>query len=453
MINFKKRAPGHPSLALDLDQFITRILLYSSKKSNRLRYICSVLLEKGLFVPFEITDNEQDFTEQEGIKINYSDKKINGSIHIRPHALLFEFGIKDHATDVTNHPVFEKIIFAQNHSDLAFDIFAAAFWLLSRYEEYLPHKTDHFNRFHYKSGLAWQNNFLQLPLVNIWIREFGKILVEKFPESRFASRKYNFISSIDIDNVWKFKHKGFVRTAAGYFSDLVKRDLPGIKNRTAIIFGRKKDPFDCYDFLIEANGEKHVQSLYFLLLGDYGVNDKNHASTNLHFQALIKHLSDYSDVGIHPSFGSTNNLHQLKVETGRLAAITHREVFKSRQHFSILKFPQTYQYLLQAGIREDYSMGYTNINGFRASFCFPYPWYDLDEENMTSLVIHPFCISENTAVYFSEKEKKDFQEMVRPLIDQVKNCGGELISIFHNNNFTDDMKKNYRRFLEMAVSQ
>ena len=118
----------------------------------------------------------------------------------------------------------------------------------------------------------------------------------------------------------------------------------------------------------------------------------------------------------------------------------------------MLKFPQTYQSLLQAGLTEDYSMGYTNINGFRASYCYPFKWYSLDDELVTALTIHPFAISENTVDYFAEKEKITFMESAAVIINEVKKYDGQLISIFHNDAFNETMKKNYRNFLKEVKS-
>lgn len=429
---------------------INSILIYSLKTTNRVEYTFNTLLQEGLGLNVQFTNNIEEFKKTSGPRINYSSLEITDCINIEPHGILFDFGIKDYSVEVSNHQQYFKIFFKRSGKTIPFDVFGAAFWLLSRYEEYLPHKTDNFNRYHYKNGLAYQYNFLEVPLINLWIAEFVKILKASYPGLEMKGRKYNFISTIDIDNAYMYKYKGFVRTIAGYLSDILKRNFKNIKNRTEIILNKKEDPFDCYKFLVETNNEKGVESIYFLLLGDYGRNDKNHSATNLKFQSLIKHLADYSATGIHPSYGSTDNLHQLKVEISRLSNITHRTIQKSRQHFSILKFPQTYNFLLQAGINDDYSMGYTNMNGFRASYCFPFKWYSLDDEFTTSLIIHPFAIAENTLEYFAAKENKNFGQLALPIINEVKKYGGQLISIFHNNTFTEKMKQQYSEFLKEA---
>lgn len=403
------------------------------------------MLAEGLGLSVKTTTNKEEFTNWLEAKINYSEADIENALNIRAHSILFDHGIRDYHLDVNSNPQFYKLFFKTNNAQLPFDMLGAAFWLLSRYEEYLPHKTDNFNRFHYKSSLAYQYDFINIPLVNLWLEEFKKILTKKFPTLQFKQREYNFITTVDIDNAFKYKYKGFVRTMAGIISD---HSFKKLKERFSIILGRDKDPFDCYDFLINTHKKNNVKAMYFFLLGDYGVNDKNHSASDLRFQSLIKHLADYSMVGIHPSYGTTDDLQQLKVEISRLGNITHKLITKSRQHFSMLKFPKTYQELLQAGIYADYSMGYTNHNGFRASYCFPYKWYSLDIESSSTLTIHPFCISENTLL--SEQNGKSLLERSLPLINEVKKYGGEMISIFHNNNFDEPLRKFYVEFLLTA---
>lgn len=383
--------------------------------------------------------------------MNYSLEKLEDCLQMIPHSILFEYGIKDHDIEVHQHTTFKKIFFRTGGKEIPFDLFGASFWLLSRYEEYLPHKTDKFNRFHYKTSIAYQHDFLETPLVNLWQFALKDLLQKKYPDLEFKTRTYNFRSTIDVDNAFLYRDKGAVRILAGYVSDLIHGNFSGIKARTSILMNRRSDPFDCYDFLISVNKENNAESIYFFLLGDYGVNDKNISASNRHFQSLIKHISDYSQIGIHPSFGSGNRIQQLLVEISRLSSITHKQVRSSRQHFSILKFPYTYNSLLQAGITDDYTMGYTNKNGFRASYCHPFKWYNLVEETVSSLTLHPFVFTENTIEYESSQNKKSFEENATPFIEQVKQYGGELVTIFHNNSFNEKMRVNYIELIKRTV--
>lgn len=406
-------------------------------------------MQEGLGLNYKHTCNSEEFQSSVLPKINYSATDFKDSLCIKPHSILFDHGIRDYPIEVSTCEPFHKIFFKNSTSSVPFDLFGASFWLLTRYEEYLPHKTDNYNRFHYRSSLAYQYGFLHIPLVNLWLQELKAIFQKEYPDLVFNEKKYSFLASIDIDNAYKYKFKGFVRTLAGFVAD---RSISTMLQRLRIIFNKEKDPFDCYDFLISAHKQKEVQAIYFFLLGDYGTNDKNHEASNLNFQVLIKHLADYSMVGIHPSFGSNNSQHQLKVETNRLSNITHKTITKSRQHFSVLRFPSTYQDLVQAGILMDYSMGYPNFNGFRASYCYPYKWYNLEIESPGTLLIHPFCLTEVTLSSDSQKENKPLMQLAKQIISETKKYNGQLISIFHNDLFTDEMKKFYLEFLEEARS-
>jgi hypothetical protein len=408
------------------------VLVYSVKSSPRLKYILNIILKDVLGLDYVITQNPVQFEQSEVIRINYSSQKfIKDGIKINPTTVLFEYGIKDHLIEVNSHKEYSKMFFKSN-GDVPFDILAASFWLITRYEEYLPFKQDKYNRFDVKNSLAFQYDFIDVPLVNLWIEEFKKLLLSKYPDLNFKKHQYSYVSTVDIDNAYKFKFKGIMREAGGYLKSIVTRNFKEVKERTAVVFNGKTDPFDSYDFLLEVQKKNNLNVLFFFLLGDYGVNDKNHPANNKDFQILIKHLADYAKIGIHPSYKSNDNLNQLKVEVNRLANITHRDIKNSRQHFAILKFPETFQALLQTGITADYSMGYGNYNGFRASFCIPYNWYDLDAEQETPLIIHPFCIIETTLRFTNKATNETAIQFAKPIIDEVKKYGGELVTIIHN---------------------
>jgi hypothetical protein len=426
---------------------MNQLLVYSHRQSNRLNYILRTLFSEEFGISVRVTTDLDEFNNTEVPRINYSDSISIDGFNIKPHSILFDHGIRDYHLEVLNHQRFYKIFFRNSGNDLPFDILGASFWLLSRYEEHLPFRGDQFNRFQYRSSLAYQYDFLQIPLVNFWMMELKNILQSRFPGLHFRAREYNFVPTIDIDNAYKYKFKGFVRTLAGVLRD---GSISTIKKRFRIILNKETDPFDHYDFIIDVHKQAEVKSLIFFLLGDYGPNDKNHSSSDLRFQALIKRVADYSLVGIHPSFASNSRLKQLKIEVTRLTTITHRVITKSRQHMGMLRFPDTYKNLNEAGILADYSMGYTNANGFRASYCYPYKWYSLDIESRSSLTLHPFCISDNTLQTQSVSTGKTMMQLAAPIILEVKKYGGELISIFHNDNLDEDVQSVYREFLEKA---
>ena len=110
---------------------------------------------------------------------------------------------------------------------------------------------------------------------------------------------------------------------------------------------------------------------------------KNNPIKNNTFQRLIKHISDNYQIGIHPSYASNNDDKELAKEVKQLESILNRKIEISRQHYLKLHLPDTYQALLALGIKKDYTMGYADAGGFRASIATACRWYDLQQNLKT----------------------------------------------------------------------
>jgi hypothetical protein len=129
-----------------------------------------------------------------------------------------------------------KAFFA-TEGDFAFDVFAAAFYLLSRYEEYLPHELDQYGRYAHTNSLAFREGFLDQPLINCWLQALKQSLSQKFSELLFRQKSFKCILSYDIDIAYSYLHKGFVRTMGGFGRSIAKGDWRAVKDRwTACIY-------------------------------------------------------------------------------------------------------------------------------------------------------------------------------------------------------------------------
>jgi len=263
---------------------------------------------------------------------------------------------------------------------------------------------------------------------------------------------FKFISTIDIDNAYLYKGKGFVRSAAFLLKAILRFDIDSLKMAVAVSSKKRKDPFDTYSLQFNLQKKYNLDMRYFVLLGDYGLNDKNISHTNSSFQALIKRLADLAPVGVHPSFGSSINETQLAVEIKRLEYIQKREVTFSRQHFLQLSFPKTYKRLLEVGITNDYTMGYASVLGFRAGIASSFTFYNLDMEQLLPIKVHPFAIVDDTLKFNMELNPDDVVKQLAEIINEVKQVDGTLISIWHNDTFSDvGVWKGWRNVYEEMV--
>ena len=429
------------------------LLVYIPKITARHHYVFELIFNEIYQIEYQLTDDKQAYFTAQTSKLNYSLSPIYESeIFVEAHSLLSERGINEVSIQIGEHencPVFFQ---ASNENAFAYDVFAASFYLVSRYEEYLPHLKDKYNRFKAEESLAFKHNFLQKPVVNIWAKQLISVIEDKFPDLEIKHPTFKFISTIDIDNAYLYKGKGFLRSAAFLLKAMLRFDIDSLKMAVAVSSKKRKDPFDTYSLQFNLQKKYDLDLRYFVLLGDYGLNDKSISYTNSNFQALIKRLADLAPVGVHPSFGSSINENKLAVEVKRLEDIQKREVTFSRQHFLQLSFPNTYKRLLDVGITNDYTMGYASVLGFRAGISSSFTFYNLDMEQVMPIKVHPFAIVDDTLKFNMQLNPDDVVQKLGEIINEVKEVDGTLISIWHNDTLSDEgVWKGWRNVYEDMV--
>ena len=433
------------------------LLIYTPKITSRHKYIFKLFFNEIYQIKFQITEREDEFKAFDEAKLNYSNTSFEDEIFIESIGLLNEKGINQQDINVSPQNNIPAFFQSQSDSSMGFDVFSASFYLVSRYEEYLPSVKDIHQRFQAENSLAYKHDFLQKPLINIWANSLMQKIKQKHPDLEVISPTYNYISTIDIDNAFYYLEKGFVRSLAGFFASLFNFDFNGIQQRFAVLSGKKKDPYDTYDTQLKLQKEYNLKVIYFILLADYGLNDKNISFTKRKFQLLIKRLADYASIGIHPSYGSNTNFAKLPKEIKRLEGITKREVTKSRQHFLKLTIPETYNQLVDLGIRDDYTMGFASAIGFRASICSAYTFYNLDTETILPIKIHPFAVMDATLFYYLKLSPAKSIAQISALIEEVKNVNGTFISLWHNDTFSnykqwEGWESVYKEMIKVAQS-
>ncbi|MFT6746672.1 MAG: hypothetical protein ACJAZ2_001016 [Glaciecola sp.] len=428
------------------------LLIFVQKTTSRLNYAVNLVLRDIIQTTFRITTNQEEFEAFEGPKFAYQTHSVDDEFLVQSHPLLFENGIVEQELTAFDWEGTKAFFSCSKRADFEFDVFAASFYFTVRYEEYLPHKRDEYNRFEAEQSVANQHNLLKKPVVNIWCEKFWDSLKKRFPELSRSARKYEFITTIDIDNAYLYGEKGFVRSIAGYLNDVLSFNVKSILKRTMVLLGKAKDPYDTYEYQLDIIQKYKAKFIYFLLLGDYGKNDKNVPISNMRLQALIRHLADYAQVGVHPSYGARTSFAQLEKEVVRLSPILKKEITQSRQHFLQLQFPDTYRNLIDLDILNDYTMGYASHYGFRSGLCTPYYFYDLDLEIETSLLIHPFAVMDSTLQYYMGVDPEVALEHLKGLVDEVKKVNGTFISTWHNESLNNEgIWKGWRSVFEKLI--
>jgi hypothetical protein len=392
-------------------------------------------------VDIDFTSNAEDFLAFQGIKINYSEQQLNNELFFCAAGLLTETNIQTQNLkfiDFEDNAAFFPLL--NKKSAMPFDPFAAGFYLVSRYEEYLPYIKDLHGRFSAEQSIAHTHYFLKKPMLNIWAIHIAALIKNKYPDFKTTDKKFEFIPTIDIDSAYAYKLKGIIRSIGGYLKSLRNIDIKEVIERTKVLSGLSRDHFDTYDFQFRMQEKYKLHPIYFILFAEYGDYDKNIPVNNRKFHSLIKMLGDEAEVGIHPSFASNNNTKILKQEIERLSLVLNRQITKSRQHFLKLEMPHTYRNLIELDITDDYTMGYASDVGFRASICTTYNFYDLEADTATNLLIHPFAFMEGTLRDYLNIHADKALHYIKPLIDEVKAVNGTFICLWHNESLSNQRR-------------
>lgn len=416
-----------------------KLLIYIPKLSTRISYTFKHVFKELLGIDYTICHDLKEFVSYNGPKFSYSRKTILSELHFHAVNLLFEKGIGSPDVQMSYFKKTPCVFSHVQDSAMSFDPFAAIFYFITRYEEYQVHIRDNHNRYKAKESFAYQNQIIHLPLVDKWALLILDELKAKFPNISYKERKFRAINTLDIDQAYAIREKGILRIGGIILKTIFKLNFKELKYIINVLLKNKKDPYDTFDFIIE-NLIKYpkIKHYFFLLIGEYAQYDKNTHPTNKAFQNLIKSLADYGIVGIHPSYRSNSKREILESEVKLLGRILHREIKSSRQHFLKLELPKTYQNLVELGIKDEFTMGYAEINGFRAGTCSPFTFYDLDLEYETPLKIYPFCIMEASLKYYQKKSIKEAKKEINSMIEQVKNVQGTFISIWHNESLSEN---------------
>ena len=431
-----------------------KMLVHVSRITDRVLYTFDLVLKQLLGLDFELTSDAEKFNAFEGPKMNYGPSRLGDAPFQKSVNLLFERHINDQETAALDFegvkglfPVYGKGLL------MPFDVFAASFYLVSRYEEYLPQVRDKYGRFQAESTWMYENGMLQKPLVDIWAIALRDRLKAIYPDLPFKERKFEFVPTYDIDAAWAYKHKGVYRTLGGFIMDLTSGSRENLRERHEVLRGKRKDPFDSYDFQFELQKTFKLKPIYFILCGEYDTNDKNISLRKEAFRSLIKRLGDYADVGIHPSFSSYLDLAKMQAEIDGLSEVLHRPLTKSRQHFLRMNLPRSYQKLIELDISDDYTMGFASQAGFRAGIADTFRFFDLENDMATNLWVHPFALMDGTMRDYLDLDVEASLNLAKQLVDEVKAVGGTFIYLTHNETLGGEKRwvgwpEMYRQLLE-----
>lgn len=407
------------------------LLIYTRRVNPRIEYIFRFIFKDILKLSYRITTSITEAQGYYGPLLSYSHQQIGKSVQVIPHGLLTETGVHHHSFEVTDWNGLPSFPLTAPDAEIPFDIFSASFYLLTRYEEYTSSRlnSDKHSRYSHLMSIASKNNFLHLPIIDLWAFRFLEILSKRGYSLTCKTRKFNHIVTFDLDSAYAFKHKGLVRVALSAIKSLVSGAKPDFIRRFKVLAGLKPDPFDIYDELIPILPST-PQTIWFIHSGSWGSYDKPIPIHSDAMKNLVQSLGEKFRIGIHPSYNSFLNENRTRDELAVLVDVLDQAVGCSRQHYLRLSLPTSYRILVKLGVTEDYTMGYSETIGFRAGTCTPFVFFDLLAEQPINLKVYPFQTMDSAMILKGMSADNAFGS-VKQMIESVKNVNGTFVSVWH----------------------
>ena len=320
------------------------------------------------------------------------------------------------------------------------DLVASAFFLLSRYEEKINTRRERHGRFSAKESILTKEKILDRPIVD----EYGCFLRQTLREAgvNIPEPKQEMSVTLTHDVDVPFVYRNIVSILGGIrrgeFKTLFK----------SLFKSLEQNPLYTFPWLLEQDARlENARKIYFLrspLFSEY--YDRPYLRIDSRdMRALIKTLQNHNvELGLHASYASAEHLELIKQEKDSIEQTINKPLTTNRNHYLRLTSNEQLDTLLKAGIKEDFTIGFAEMPGFRMGTCRPVKYINPDTLEVHDLLLHPLTMMDGSFSKYSQMGYAEAYEAACHLIDEVKKHGGELVLLWHN---SEVRKGNYHRRL------
>ena len=344
-----------------------------------------------------------------------------------------EFSPEEDLVVIFGNDEFEK----GNDLVCGFDLFASAFFMLTRWEEMVSGVRDEHDRFPDQEALAVRFGFHHKPVVNEYVEFIRDALLHLGLKQPMKVRKFLPFITHDIDELYRYQK--FSRVMRALAGDLIRRRsissfLNTLRDSMAIRAGRKPDNYDTFDMLMDLSEAHGLTSHFYFIPGEPGEPDVRYSIGDKRVYEVVKTIKQRGHrVGMHASYSSYNDPGQFASEVDRMKKMDP-EIEGGRQHYLRFKNPETFRLWADHHLGYDSTLGYSGDGGFRTGCCYPYPVFDLKNRRALDLMEKPVTVME-VGLRKKINSPGQFLERIAYYVDTVKKYNGEFVLVWHNSSF------------------
>lgn len=335
------------------------------------------------------------------------------------------------------------------------DIFAGAFFMLTRWEEVAIKERDKHARFPDGISIAEKNGFHYRPIVNEYLEMLWQMLKHAGINCKRKKHKYEAIITHDIDFIKRYdKFSKLIKAIGG---DILMRKQPlqvprTIKNYIKISQGKEKDIYDTFDEIMDISEANNLKSRFYFIPGMLGEEDVRYNITNEFVSHTIKNIKKREHtVGLHGTYNGYNKPEVFSSELQRLKKI-EPNITEGRQHYLRFENPKTWQIWNENNLLTDSTLGYSKDGGFRAGVCYEYPVFDIQKRKKLALYERPLIAMEG-GIKVAYPNVEDFYNKIIELKNTTKKYNGKFVFLWHNSNFYVPEWIEYKKLYEKILKE
>jgi len=344
---------------------------------------------------------------------------------------------------------------------ICYDLLTPSFLLLSRYEEFYSERHDEHGRFPYGLSLAENNRMVEIPLVDEYAMLLRRWLCLFFPD-RFQAvpRTPRVVPTHDIDILYRFQSRWQALKSIFGRDLLINRDLKIVWKSLKEYKAWKLDPsFDPYveavRQLSEREEELRLSPVFFVKAMEANQEDATYDVHDPILQHIIWNVTHRGgQIGLHGSYPSADDVSRLHQEKQNLSKLCDKVIRVSRQHYLRARFagsPNSLDLWRQAGITDDYTLGFAERCGFRCGTCHPYPLYDVRNDRVTDIIEHPLIVMDGTLFDYMKLSVEDARTLTQKLKQRCFEVEGDFVILWHNHATTREFEPYFREVYLPAI--
>lgn len=333
---------------------------------------------------------------------------------------------------------------------LGLDIFGSAFFMLTRYEELVRPDRDRHDRFPADASLAYQEGFLERPIINEYVEILWYCMKRLWPGLKRKQRSFRTIVSHDVDAPFAQAFTGASKLIRNCGGDIIRRKsasmaINRISSWREVKKGNyKKDSNYTFDRIMDLSEQHNLKSAFFFKTASTNKTfDNDYSIDHPYVRQLLNDINIRGhEIGLHSSYETYLDSLQTKLEFEKLLQVCDQEAilrshWGGRQHYLRWQVPITWRNWNDAGLDYDSTLSYADHAGFRCGICCEFSVFDLGKRQVLHLQERPLIVMEASVLgeqYMNLSRQKALDYMLM-LKNRCQLFDGDFTLLWHNSSF------------------